>query len=121
MTTAAEYAANDSISYIKVWITMKDSLILGAICYIFSPCYQSVFANHADDSMTIISVCLLAGYLATYDYEWVQKKPEKEPFSRPTLKEAGLSTFIMGILTIVLASRLKYMHQTFCLVLMNIM
>ena len=111
---------NDSMSYLKVWNTIKDGMVISVVSYVFAPCFKAIYSNHADDSMGMILMCLIGLYLFTYDYESIFRKPEKEALGRPQIKESGFSMFILALLTLILSSRLLYIHQVFCLVIMNV-
>jgi hypothetical protein len=120
VATTVEAMVNDSMSYMRVWSTFKNSMVLGIVCYVIAPCFKSIYSNHADDSAALLVLLLVFLYILSYDYDAISRKIEKEIFGRPQLKEGHISMFVTIILTVLLSSRLHYIHQIFSLIIMNI-
>ena len=115
-----EFATSETMSYIKVWNGIKDSIILLVTCYILSPCYKSIMSYSADDTLTICVIILICVYILTYDYESAFRKGEKEPFNRPTIKESDISLFIITLLMMLMCSRMRYIYQSFSHIMITI-
>ena len=117
--TLTETALSEVVDYSKLWSVGAESLLLGIFGYILSPVFKALLSNHADDSMTWIALCLMGAYIFTYDYESIFRKQEKEPMGRPLIREKTHSMFFVNLLTLLLSSRLAYMHQVYCLLIAN--
>lgn len=109
----------ETITYNKAWAVCKDNLGMLLISAMLAPCFKGLFVNHADDSITLDIVIVIALFIFTYDYEAVFRKAEKEPLGRPLLKDAGYSVFFLNIVMVMLCSRLSHLFQVASLIIMS--
>lgn len=119
--TIIDASLTETITYNKAWAVFKDNLVLLLVSAILAPCFKGLFVNHADDSITLDIVIVIALYIFTYDYESVFRKPEKEPLGRPLLKDAGYSIFFLNLVTVMLCSRLPHLFQVANMIIMSLM
>lgn len=119
--TIVDASLTDAISYNKAWAVFKDNLVMLLIAAMLAPCFKGLFVNHADDSITLDIVIVIALFMFSYDYESVFRKPEKEPLGRPLMKDAGFSVFLLNIVTVMLCSRLPHLFQSANLIVMSLM
>lgn len=118
--TIIEASISDSISYNKAWSAVKDNCVLVVVTCVLAPCFKNIFLSVADDSVYTFVFACLAIYTLSYDYESVLRKPEKEPLGRPLIRDTGIPTFVINIMTVLLCSRLPNLFQSACLMIINL-
>lgn len=118
--TIVDASISDSISYNKAWSAFKDNFVLVIVTCVLAPCFKNIFLSVADDSVYIHVFACLGIYVLSYDYDSVFRKPEKEPLGRPLIKDTGIPTFLINIMTALLCSRLPNLFQSACLMIINL-